>query len=291
MLNLQTTIFSKHLHWLNWENLAERSKNIGFTGIDLTVRPGGHVLPERVEEDLPKVHEICKKAGIEITMLCTNIQSSDEDAAAKILNTASQLGIKQYRMGWYFYQKERSLCENLEDIKCRLKDLAAMNEHYKIKGSYQNHDGDWFGSSVWDLGSLLKEIDSPWLGCQYDILNATIEAANSWVWGLEYLSKYIHSIDIKDALWVIENGKQKLKYVPLGQGMINLKTFLHYIHKLRINVPYSFHFEYELGGAEKGLDYLRTPAQNVISSIKNDFSLFKEMIEKNNHFEDLVIAS
>jgi hypothetical protein len=51
---LKISVFSKHFQWTNWQEMAAIAKDIGFDGIDLTVRAGGHVLPDRVEEDLPK---------------------------------------------------------------------------------------------------------------------------------------------------------------------------------------------------------------------------------------------
>jgi L-ribulose-5-phosphate 3-epimerase len=41
------SIFSKHLQWLDYKGMAKVLSEIGFDGTDLTLRPGGHVLPER----------------------------------------------------------------------------------------------------------------------------------------------------------------------------------------------------------------------------------------------------
>ncbi len=38
-------LFSKHLPKLNYAELAAAVKQMGFDGVDLTVRPEGHVLP------------------------------------------------------------------------------------------------------------------------------------------------------------------------------------------------------------------------------------------------------
>src|SRR5215471_18287569 len=54
---LKISVFSKHFQWTNCREMAAIAKDIGFDGIDLTVRQSGHVLPERVEEDLPKAAE------------------------------------------------------------------------------------------------------------------------------------------------------------------------------------------------------------------------------------------
>ncbi len=45
---LKVAIFSKHLQFLQGEELARAAADIGFDAIDITVRKGGHVTPERV---------------------------------------------------------------------------------------------------------------------------------------------------------------------------------------------------------------------------------------------------
>ena len=51
---LEVHLFSKHLHFLNIKDAAHKAVELGFAGLDLTVRPKGHVLPENVVTDLPK---------------------------------------------------------------------------------------------------------------------------------------------------------------------------------------------------------------------------------------------
>src|SRR5438552_14348790 len=50
-------LFSKPLPGMDWRRLAQAAKSLGFGGIDLTVRRGGHVQPERAAEDLPRSEE------------------------------------------------------------------------------------------------------------------------------------------------------------------------------------------------------------------------------------------
>ncbi len=80
--------FSKHLQWLNWEQMAETAAELGFDGIDLTVREGGHVQPERVKEDLPKVARIVRKAGLDIPMITAGIVDIHSPHAEDIIRTA-----------------------------------------------------------------------------------------------------------------------------------------------------------------------------------------------------------
>ncbi len=51
---LSINIFSKHLQFLNYKELGEQTALMGFDGVDLTVRPKGHILPESVSVDSAK---------------------------------------------------------------------------------------------------------------------------------------------------------------------------------------------------------------------------------------------
>jgi hypothetical protein len=57
-------LFSKHLPELDWSALALATRDAGFGGVDLTVRPGGHVLPERAPDDLPRAIDAIRAAGL-----------------------------------------------------------------------------------------------------------------------------------------------------------------------------------------------------------------------------------
>ena len=60
----QICFFSKNLPGLGYDELASVVADVGFDGIDLTVRKGGHVLPENVERDLPLAAAAAQKSGI-----------------------------------------------------------------------------------------------------------------------------------------------------------------------------------------------------------------------------------
>src|SRR5690349_5795519 len=55
--------FEKPLQFLAYDEVAEVMKTAGFDGIEAAVRPGGHVVPEKVEEDLPRFVDALKKRG------------------------------------------------------------------------------------------------------------------------------------------------------------------------------------------------------------------------------------
>jgi L-ribulose-5-phosphate 3-epimerase len=279
------SIFSKHLQWLNYKEMAEYVAELGFDGVDLTVRPQGHVLPERVEEDLPRAVEAVEKAGKKVYMLTTAINDADDPVSEKILKTASSLGIKHYRMGYGYYDKKRSAEDSITFVNAKLDKLAKLNEKYSISGEYQNHSGDYgsgiyFGGPVWDLIAALKRINSPFLGSQYDIYHGTVEGANAWPVALELISPYIRSIDIKDFFWAKKDGKWSSETVPLGEGAVDFKRYFGIVKQLNISCPISVHYEYPTGGAENGAQQITIKRDELLSIMKKDLLTLKGYLKE-----------
>ena len=281
------SIFSKHLQWLDYKDMATVAAEMGFDGVDLTVRPEGHVLPERVEEDLPKAMEAVKKAGLGIYMMTTSIIDAGDPLSEKVLKTADSLGIRHYRTGYGHYDEKKSVEESIRLINVKLEKLAKLNEKYSISGEYQNHSGNYgsgvyFGAPIWDLAAVLKSINSPFLGSQYDIYHAMVEGANAWPVGLQLISPYIRSIDIKDFSWSKKDGKWSSATVPLGEGAVDFKKFFGLVKQLNISCPISVHYEYPMGGAEHGAKEITMKREEVLSIMKKDLVTLKDYLKEAN---------
>jgi sugar phosphate isomerase/epimerase len=274
-------VFSKHLQWLDYDGMAQVAAEIGFDGVDLTVRPGGHVLPERAEEDLPKAVEAIKKAGLQPLMMTTAISDPSDPLTKSILKTAGALGIRSYRMGYYRYQNDTPVPTTLNEIKPRLRDLAAMNEQYEISGSYQNHAGNGYvGAPLWDLHLLLKDLDPRWIGSQYDIRHATVEGGTSWPTTLRLLAPHVNTLVAKDFLWTESEGKWQTRNCPLGEGMVDWKQYFSVLDRQRIVTPFSLHLEYPIGGAEHGNRKLTADKDVVIKAMRRDLSTLKTWLKQ-----------
>ena len=273
-------IFSKHLQWLSIPELAGAVKDLGFQGVDLTVRKGGHVEAAQVTIDLPKTVEVLKKAGLQVPMMVTDIVDPEHPDTEKILSTASQAGIRYYRMGYLKYDPKMSVAKNLDLHKVKIRKLAELNRKYQIHGAYQNHAGTNVGGAVWDLWELLRDVDPQWMGCQYDIKHATAEGGSSWVNGLDVLQKHVRCMDIKDFIWQKNNGKWQNMNVPLGEGMVDFKTYFSLLKKHGISGPFSLHLEYPLGGADKGSTQLSIAPKEVLSAMTHDFQTLKGLIKE-----------
>ena len=276
--SIKICIFSKHLQWLDYHQMARTAREIGFDGIDLTVRPRGHVLPERVREDLPKAVQAVKAAGLDVPMIATAITDPADPLTESILATASQAGIRYYRMGYYRYDASKTIHQTLNEAKPKLRDLVEMNKHYNIVGTYQNHAGArYVGAPLWDLDVLFGDLDTHWIGCQFDIRHATVEGGTFWPTHFRLMSRYINTLVAKDFKWTQIKDAWKPENCPLGEGMVDFPGYFKMLRKAGIAVPMSLHLEYPIGGAEHGARQLTGDKQQVIKAMRKDLRFLRSL--------------
>jgi L-ribulose-5-phosphate 3-epimerase len=274
---LKVHVFSKHLQFLNYQDMADAAAEIGFDGVDLTVRPKGHVLPERVAEDLPKAVEALRKAGISHTMMTTAVQDAADSADKLVLETAAKLGIEFYRMNWLRYPENKTIPEAVEQFQQTIKELGLLNKKLGITGCYQNHSGNLAGASLWELWDIIQKADPQFTGVQYDIRHAVVEGGMSWKNGLKLIQPHIKILAIKDFVWEKRNGGYVVQNVPLGEGMVDFKTYFALLREYNINVPVSLHYEYPLGGAEHGAFEIKADKKVVFDAMRRDLKWLREM--------------
>lgn len=237
-------VFAKPLEDFSWAEAAGLIAEAGFNGVDYAVRPGGHVSPERVEQDLPLAVAAARRAGLRVDTITTGITRADE-SARRLLACAAGLGITRYRLGNFTYDRSLGPWRTLEQLKPTLHSLAELNATTGIHGGIQNHTGAWrVGAAGWDLHALLRELDPRWLGCQYDIRHATAVNGTSWPVTLDLLAPWIRSIVIKDFRWLQKPGTQTIDDTPLGQGIVDLAGFLRRVRELGLAATWSLHLEY-----------------------------------------------
>ncbi|MEM1134346.1 MAG: sugar phosphate isomerase/epimerase family protein [Bacteroidota bacterium] len=269
---LEIHIFSKHLQFLDYKGMAEFAADIGFAGLDITVRPKGHVLPENVKRDLPKAVEAVKKAGLKTVTITTAITQAEEKYAEDILQTMADQNIRYYRMGWLRYPEDITIPKAMSAFKKQMEALTKLNKKYGIVGAYQNHSGRYVGASIWEVWELLEKVDTTVMGAQYDIRHATVEGGKSWQTGLRLIEPYIKTIVLKDFRWEKNEKGWNAINTPIGEGMVNFKEYFSLLKKYNIKVPISLHMEHDLGGAEHGKKEITMSKDKIYEVMKKDLT-------------------
>jgi sugar phosphate isomerase/epimerase len=202
---LKVDAYSRHLQWLrDADQVAEAVVEIGFDGIDITVRPyPGHVDPEKVAEDLPSFVKTIRKHGLMVRTITCPITDADSPNAEKILQTASSLGITHYWWGTFRYEAGKPVMQQLDALKPRVAKLAALNARYKMTAMYHTYSGSGtVGAAMWDLLYVLKNFEPAQVGFHYDIGHMTNAGGNgTWALNMRAAGPYIAGISAKDSVF------------------------------------------------------------------------------------------
>jgi sugar phosphate isomerase/epimerase len=278
-------IFSKHLQFLAGEELAKGAANIGFDGIDITVRGGGHVDPARVKQDLPPLVRIIRAHGLEVPMITTDIVDTQTPYTEDILQTMESLGIRNYRWGGYKYTAGQPYAAQLEEMKPRIAKLATLNSRYHACAMYHTHSGvGLVGASIWDLYVLLKDYDPNAVGVNFDIGHAVIEGGvGGWINSFHITEPRLRGIAVKDFLWAKDAGDNwRPQWKPLGEGMVHLPQFFGMVAAARFSGPMQLHFEYPLGGATGGKKSPGINTDEIYSAMKRDLGKLRGYLAEAN---------
>jgi sugar phosphate isomerase/epimerase len=269
-----TCLFSKHLPSMDWARMARAVKKLGFGGIDLTVRPGGHVLPERASEDLPKAVAAIRAEGLSVPMITTALTSAGDPTAKPILSTAGKLSIPFFKPGYYKY----SYADVRGELQKAMNDFRSLTEVSKQSGvqcGFHNHEG-YVGAQLWDVAQTIDQLDPKWVGYYFDIRHAVAEGGVAgWKIALNLAAPRIKMIAVKDSYWEKSSKGWRQVNCPLGQGMVDWKAYFKALREANFQGPISLHLEYEIPGATTAAQ-----EENTLAAAQRDFEFLKGQLQE-----------
>ncbi|MGM0506376.1 MAG: TIM barrel protein [Bacteroidota bacterium] len=276
--DLELNIFSKHLEFLDYDEMARVAKAMGFDGVDLTVRETGHVEPENVIRDLPRAVDAIEKYGLNHDMMTTFVDDASNSVDRRVLQTASEQGIRFYRMNWFRYDENQSMPESIAHYRQRIHELDRLNQGYDLVGCYQNHAGTLVGASLWEIHEMLQDADPETFGVQYDLRHAVVEGGLSWENGLRLIAPRIRTLVLKDVKWSQQpDGAWYAENVPFGEGMVDWAHYFKLLKEYNIQVPVSVHFEYPLGGANRGNERVTIHRDRIYQAMIRDVEAIRNL--------------
>ena len=261
-------VFNKPFQDVGFEQTADIIAEVGWHGIECPVRAKGQILPERVEEDLPKLVDALKKRGLALSILTSDILTPDA-RAEKVLRTAKALGIHRYRLGFAYYDLDKPIAPQLANWKAAARDLAALNKELGLKAGYQNHSGSKnIGAPIWDIVDLVHDVDPEHLGLCFDIGHATIEGGYAWQIHCRAAQPFFTAVYVKDFAWEKTKNDWKAKWCPLGEGMVH-KEFFTWLKTTPYSGPISQHIEYQEGAGPEQIAAMKRDLATLKSWLKD----------------------
>lgn len=249
--------FTKPFQKFTAEQTAEMVANVGWDGIECPIRARGQIEPDRVADELPRWVEVLRGHKLDIHVVATDITSLKTSHAELLLRTVARLGIKRVRLGFFTYNPDGSPVDRLKEIAPALQDIAAACGELGLQAGIQNHSGSrYIGAPVWDVFSMIRELDPRQIGFCFDIGHATIEGGLSWPVEARLVERFLTAVFVKDFFWKKEPGGWKDTWCPLGEGMVN-QSFFDWLKKTNYRGPICQHHEYELGDTRQMLEHMR----------------------------------
>jgi sugar phosphate isomerase/epimerase len=274
-------IYSRHLQWLrNPDEVAKAALEMGFNGVDITVRPWpGHVDPARVKTDLPPFVKALRANGLLVRAITAPITDADSPYAEDILRTASELDIRRYWWGIFHYEDDKPIMLQLDALKPRVAKLAALNERYGVASMYHLYAGSHeVGGPMWDILYLLRDFDPKQVGLHYDTAHmASAGDLGTWRANLRIAAPYILGVSVKDSVIAkLPDGRWSAKYVPLGQGELELPDLFQILREIHFDGPVEIQAEYQLGGAQDAAPTLTWPRKRVLDAMARDLRFYRK---------------
>ena len=267
-------LFSKPLPGMDWRRLAQAAKSVGFGGIDLTVRQGGHVHPERAAEDLPKAVEAIRAEGLDVPMITTELTSADDPTARPILSTAAKLSIPFFKPGYYQY-KLVNVRRELEEAANHFRGLVNLSKQYGIQSGYHNHE-EYIGAPVWDMASVIDTLDPKWVGFYFDARHAVAEGGvGGWKIAANLVMPRLKMVAAKDFRWEKIATGWAARNCPLGEGMVDWKYFVNALAASGFQGPISLHLEYDVAGETSA-----AKEDNILAALRRDLEFLKARLRE-----------
>lgn len=274
-------LFSKPVPQLSWSELANAAREAGFGGIDLTVRPEGHVLPERVTIDLPKAVAAIRAQGLEVPMISTALVSAADPTAEPILETAGKLKIPYVKPGYYYYEFA-DVIEQRNRACHKLRGLVELAEKYQIQIGYHNHT-DYIGSALWDIAPGIQPLDPHWCGYYFDLGHASVDLGeNGWKVAANLVIPRLKMVGAKDFSWKAHGPhKWHAEPCPMGQGITPWREFLEMLAQSNFHGPISLQQEFQIPGVtdHQGIGLSLAAVPQVMASATSNLDYLKSLLQ------------
>lgn len=232
------------------EKVCEKFKAVGLDGLDLTVRPGGHIDPKDAKAKLPDAAAAAAKHGLEIGMLTTAITDADPDAEA-ILGACGELGVSRVKLGYYRTAQFGKLLVEIDDSRRRLEGVAKLAHKHGVLPCVHIHSGDTIPASGPVAYLLLRDFAPTEVGAYVDPMHMTIEGGiGGWRQSLDLLAPWIAISSLKNCMWQPQARDDRgqipwrVLKCPLADGVAPIPDYLQALRDLGYRGLYTLHSEY-----------------------------------------------
>jgi len=264
-------VYTEHFQSLPIPEVCRLFAEMGVDGLDLTVRPGGHIKPAEVKTQLPLAARAARDHGLKIMMLTTGITGPGR-VAEETLAACQREGIDRIKLGYYRVGEFGSLARRLGEVREQLESVVELSAKYRVRPCVHVHSGPTIPSSGWMLLDLVRTMPPEKVGAYLDSYHMTITGgAGGWRQAIDLLRPWISLVALKNFQWHrgerdgIGQQRWRTDYCPLADGIAPIPEFVETVHEAGYRGFYTLHTEY------------RKPLKECLAMTRDDFIFLKKV--------------
>jgi sugar phosphate isomerase/epimerase len=259
-------LYSKQLAKVEYDELGKVLRDLGFDGCDLSVEPGGHVLPEQSQGDLVRAVEAVTDVGLVVPMITTSMTSTADPNLRTVLVMAGFVGVPLFRPGVWKYNGATDLDARIAQVHVEIAGLMSAGRAAGMAMGLRNVAGDNVGGAVWDTSFMIRGMDPQWVGYDFDPGSATATGGvDGWWVALRLALPRLKMATLNDFNWAKDaSGTWKAAPCPLGEGMVDWPKFFATLARAKFTGPLSIEIGYQ-------------PAREV-EAIRHDLEFVRQQV-------------
>lgn len=269
---MQSVLFTKLFRQLTLEELATHAQQVGFDAIDLLVRPGHQVEPDKPEA-LSEALQFLRHEGLTVPMVTTDITNPEYPETERVLATCGEANIPLIRLGYWKYDSGRGYAACLDTARHQLALLASLAERHGVRLALQLHGGTLHGSGA-QAATLLADVAPAHIGAYPDPGNQTVQdGREDWRFTLDILADRLCCVGVKNGGWfpaqLASSGQRHWHsdWLGLSEGMVPWDDIIAHLVRSGYNGLLSFHSHYEVPLAQ-ALDQTRNDLHYIERQMK-----------------------
>ena len=267
-------MFSKHLQDMDVAGAGRAIKALGFDGVELTVRPGGHVEPERIADDLPRAVAVLQEIGLDVPALVTDIKSKDAPYSHDVCAAAALVGATHLRNTAWPYRPFGQIREQVAAATRNARELEDLGREYGLRICVHCHSGSTLTAHGALLAQIIAGTDPRYVAASFDLGHLTVEGGNGgWIQSIDLLQDRIGIVAVKSFGWFAEPDPQGTgsrwtpRLVPLAEGAVQWARAFTLLRQVGWDCDgcalVSVHSEYQGRGSWRSLAVLELLAQTA----------------------------
>ena len=247
--------FTKFLKGLSAEQIGETAASLGFTGLDLAIRPGQAVNSANVSSALPAAMKIWRDRGITVPLATMEGTPTDphKKETETIYAACAEHGIPNIKLGYWLWHEgpwsgaKLPYWKGVEQIRADLAEFQRLGEKFGVRSLVHTHCDNYYGVNASSARHLVNGFDPRHVGIYLDPAHLSADG-ETLAMGIDISGEYLHMVAAKNVRYQLTStsgpANWKHDWCQLSEGLVNWPNALTTLKNAGYDGAISVHGEY-----------------------------------------------